>query len=138
MAYAPTRTTLDLIRGLSPRAVLYDCADDYEHFPGAPRDIAATERELLGLADLVSCTSEYLLRKVKPSRPDAFLSGPAVDYGRFAVLQDDNPGGEVGTVCFFGSVGPERTDLSALRAIAGAGFEVRLLGEVDRVRRGLS
>ena len=57
VAYPPTRTTLDLIPGLRPRAVLYDCSDDYEQFPGAPGDIADTERELLQLADLVSCTS---------------------------------------------------------------------------------
>jgi glycosyltransferase involved in cell wall biosynthesis len=136
VAYPPTRTTLDLIRGLRPRAVLYDCSDDYEHFPGAPADIAATERELLRLADLVSCTSRRLLEKVKPSRPDAFLSGPAVDYERFAVLQEDDRGGEVRTVCFFGHVSRERIDFPALRAVAEAGFEVRLVGDVSSVERG--
>src|SRR5215210_4260705 len=124
VAYPPTRTTLDLISGLRPRAVLYDCSDDYEHFPGAPEDVAATERELIRLADLVSCTSTRLLEKVRTVRPDAFLSGPAVDYGRFAVLQDDKPRKEIRTVCFFGCVSRERTDFAALRAVAGAGFEV--------------
>jgi glycosyltransferase involved in cell wall biosynthesis len=138
VAYPPTRTTLDLISALHPRVVLYDCADDYEHYPGAPGDIAATERELLGLADLVSCTSEPLLEKVRPLRPDAFPSGPAVDYERFALLQDDGPSGEVRTVCYFGSVSRERTNLAALRAIAEAGFEVRLLGELGRVDRWFS
>ena len=133
VAYPPTRTTLDLISGLRPRAVLYDCSDDYALFPGAPEDVAATERELLLLADLVSCTSKRLLEKVRPVRPDAFLSGPAVDYGRFAVLQDDEPRKDVRTVCFFGRVSRERTDFAALRAVAGAGFEVRLLGDLGRV-----
>jgi glycosyltransferase involved in cell wall biosynthesis len=132
VAYPPTRTTLDLITGLRPRAVLYDCSDDYEHFPGAPDSVAATERELLRLADIVSCTSTRLLEKVRPIRPDAFLSGPAVDYERFALLQDDKPGKEIQTVCFFGSVRRERTNLAALRAIAEAGFEVRILGESGR------
>ena len=80
MAYPPTRTTLGLISGLDPKLVLYDCSDDYEHFPGAPRDIKETERELLLRADLVSCTSAHLLEKARRIRPDAFLSGPAVDY----------------------------------------------------------
>lgn len=137
VAYPPTRTTLDLISGLAPRLVLYDCSDDYEHFPGAPKDIRDTERELLALADLVSCTSVHLLRKVKPLRPDAFLSGPAVDYERFAALQDPGPVEEVRTVCFFGHVSRERTDFAALRAIAGAGFAVRLVGGLGRVERGL-
>jgi glycosyltransferase involved in cell wall biosynthesis len=136
VAYPPTRTTLDLISGLQPRLVLYDCSDDYERFPGVPKDIAATERELLHHADLVSCTSTHLLEKVKPFRPDAFLSGPAVDYERFAVLQDTDPAREVRTVCFFGHVSRERIDFSALRLMAEAGFEVRLVGELGRVDRG--
>jgi glycosyltransferase involved in cell wall biosynthesis len=133
VAYPPTRTTLDLISGLRPRAVLYDCSDDYEHFPGAPGDVAATERELLQLADLISCTSTRLLEKVRPIRPDAFLSGPAVDYERFAILQDDAPEREIQTVCFFGSVSRGRTNFATLQTIAEAGFRVRLLGELGRV-----
>jgi glycosyltransferase involved in cell wall biosynthesis len=132
VAYPPTRTTLDLISGLRPRLVYYDCSDDYAHFPGTPRDIAATERELLRRADLVSCTSTRLLERVRSSRPDAFLSGPAVDYERFRVLQYDRPGAEVRTVCFFGHVSRERTDFAALRAVAGAGFQVRIVGELGR------
>jgi glycosyltransferase involved in cell wall biosynthesis len=135
VAYPPTRTTLDLLPGLRPRLVLYDCSDDYAHFPGAPKDITATERELLRRADLVSCTSTRLLEKVRPSRPDAFLSGPAADYERFRVLRENRPGEEVHTVCFFGHVSRERIDFSALRAIAGAGFEVRIVGILDRVDR---
>jgi glycosyltransferase involved in cell wall biosynthesis len=136
VAYPPSRTTLDLISGLGPRLVLYDCSDEYEHFPGAPRDIRDTERELLSLADLVSCTSTHLLQKVKPLRPDAFLSGPAVDYERFAALQGPRLVEEARTVCFFGHVSRERTDFAALRAIAGAGFIVRLVGGLGRVERG--
>ncbi len=132
VAYPPTRTTLDLISGLRPRLVFYDCSDDYAHFPGAPGDVAATERELLRRADLVSCTSTRLLEKVRPARPDAFLSGPAVDYERFRFLQEDRPRKVVRSVCFFGHVSKERTDFCALRTIAGAGFEVRLVGGLGR------
>jgi glycosyltransferase involved in cell wall biosynthesis len=135
VAYPPTRTTLGLISGLDPRLVLYDCSDDYEHFPGAPRDIGETERELLLRADLVSCTSAHLLKKARSIRPDAFLSGPAVDYERFAVLQDPHPDSEVSTVCFFGHVSLERIDFDALRAIAGAGFELRIVGGLGSVEK---
>ncbi|MGH3146950.1 MAG: glycosyltransferase family protein [Rubrobacter sp.] len=135
LAYPPTRTTLGLISGLEPRLVLYDCADDYEHFPGAPGDIGSTERELLRRADLVSCTSTGLLEKVRPLRPDAFLSGPAVDYERFTILQVTRPVEEVRTVCFFGHVNRERIDLPVLRAIAGAGYVVRIVGDLGRVDR---
>jgi glycosyltransferase involved in cell wall biosynthesis len=135
VAYPPTRTTLDLISGLDPRLVLYDCSDDYEHFPGAPKDIGETERELLLRADLVSCTSARLLKKARSVRPDAFLSGPAVDYERFAVLQGPLTGGEVRTVCFFGHMSLERIDFDGLRVIAGAGFELRIVGGLGSVEK---
>ena len=135
IAYPPTRTTLDLISGLEPRLLFYDCSENYEGFPGIPRDIAATEHELLRRAGLVSCTSPPLLEKVKPLRPDAFLNGPGVDYERFAVLQDDRSA-DVRTVGFFGHLDDGRVDFDALRAIARAGFRVRLVGGLGRVPRG--
>ena len=137
VAYPPTRTTLDMISGLDPRLVLYDCSDDYEHFPGTQGNIAQTERELLLRADLVSCTSQHLLKKARLVRPDAFLSGPAVDYKRFAALQDQPPAEEVGTVCFFGDATMERIDFGVLEAIADAGFELRLVGGLAGAGRKL-
>jgi glycosyltransferase involved in cell wall biosynthesis len=132
VAYPPTRTTLDVISGLDPRLVLYDCSDDYGQFAGVPKDIARTERELLLRADLVSCTSQHLLEKARRIRPDAFLSGPAVDYARFAVLQDRPPAREIDTVCFFGDATGGRVDFEAFEAIAGAGFELRIVGGVGK------
>jgi glycosyltransferase involved in cell wall biosynthesis len=137
VAYPPTRTTLALISGLDPRLVLYDCSDDYEHFPDAPKDIARTERELLLRADLVSCTSPHLLEKARRIRHDAFLNGPAVDYERFAILQDPRPCRAVSTVCFFGDVSKERIDFDALEAIAGAGFGLRIVGGLGRAEKKL-
>jgi len=131
VAYPPTQTTLDLASGLDPRLILYDCSDDYEQFPGAPQDIARTERELLLRADLVSCTSQQLLKKARRVRPDAFLSGPAVDYARFAALQDRPAAGEINTVCFFGDATRERIDFGVLRAIVSAGFRLRMVGGLD-------
>jgi glycosyltransferase involved in cell wall biosynthesis len=133
VAYPPTRTTLDVISGLDPRLVLYDCSDDYEQFRGAPKDIAQTERELLLRADLVSCTSQHLLKKARLLRPDAFLSGPAVDYDRFAALQDQPPAEEITTVCFFGDATMERIDFEVFEAIADVGFELRIVGGLDGV-----
>lgn len=137
VAYPPTRTTLDLISGLDPGLVLYDRSDGYEHFPGAPKDLAKTERELLLRADLVSCTSQHLLQEARRTRPDAFPSGPAVDYERFAVLQDTGEAREVSTVCFFGDARRERVDFEVLEAIAGAGFGLRIVGGLDGAGKGL-
>lgn len=135
VAYPPTQTTLDLSFSLNPGLLYYDCSEDYEGFPGIPKDIASTERELLRRADLVSCTSPALLEKIEPLRPDVFLSGPGVDYEQFATLQRERDGTGIQTVCYFGHLGRERIDFAALRAVAEAGFKVRIiggLGDVDR------
>ncbi|HKH76495.1 MAG TPA: glycosyltransferase [Rubrobacteraceae bacterium] len=137
IAYLPTQTTLDILSGLEPRLVCYDCSDNYEGFPGVPEDMARTERELLDRADVVSCTSQFLLRKVRARRPDAFLSGPGVDYERFRVLQGDGLVEKVRTACFFGHISEERIDFSILRAVAGAGFKTRLVGGLGRVEEGV-
>lgn len=128
IAYPPTRTTLDILAGLEPRLVYYDCSENYEGFPGVPMDMDRTERELLNRADVVSCTSQFLLRKIRARRLDAFLSGPGVDYERFRVLQEDGLVEKVRTACFFGHISEERVDFSILRALAGAGFTTRLVG----------
>ncbi len=138
VAYPPTRTTLDLISALEPRLVLYDRADDYEQFPRVPKDIAATERELLARADLVSCTSRPLLEGTRRLRPDASLRGPAGDYNRFAVLQEPPPALPPRTVCFFGDAGLGRVDFDVFRAVARAGFRLRLVGRLDPAERRLA
>ena len=143
IAYPPTRTTLDLTSHLRPRLLYYDCSEDYEGFPSIPEDIAATERELLLRADLVSCTAPSLLGKVRTLRPDAFLSGPGVHYEQFAALQTPpakpaRPVGTAGkprTVCYFGHVGRERLDLAVFRAVAEAGFETRIVGGMGKIEQ---
>ncbi|MGB3634451.1 MAG: glycosyltransferase, partial [Rubrobacteraceae bacterium] len=134
IAYPPTRTTLDIISQLHLRLLYYDCSEDYEGFPGIPKDIVATERELLINADLISCTAPSLLQKVQTLSPDAFLSGPGVNYEQFAALQDEHIG-RSRTVCYFGHVGRERIDLAVFRLVATAGFEVRIVGGIGEKER---
>lgn len=137
VAYPPTRTTLDIVSGLRPRLLHYDCSENYAGFPGIPGDVDRTEVEMLRRADVVSCTSRFLLEKVRPVRPDAFLCGPGVDYDLFRRLQEDGPSKTVRTVCFFGHISEERVDFSIVRAIAEAGFTVRLVGSLGRVEEGV-
>ncbi len=135
VAYPPTRTTLDIISRLEARHVFYDCADEYAAFPGAPRDIAATERELILRADLVSCTSGHLLERVAKLRPDAFLSGPGVEYELFEDASYEGNPGDIRMVCYFGDLDDARIDFKVLEAIVAAGFRLRLVGGAGRAAR---
>ena len=137
LAYAPTQTTLDILQGLEPRLTMYDHVDDYVRYPGVPQDMAKTERELLRRVDLVSCTSTALLEKVKPVRPDAMLNGPGVKFEAFHALSSTHPGAEINTVCYFGYIGRVEMDFSILRAVARAGFSLRLIGDRGEAQRDL-
>ena len=137
LAYPPTQTTLDILRGLEPRLTVYDHVDDYVRYPGVPEDMAKTERELLRQVDLVSCTSTSLLEKVKPVRPDAMLNGPGVKFEAFHALSTARPGGEVNTVCYFGYIGHVVMDFSILMTVARAGFTLRLIGDRGKAKRDL-
>jgi glycosyltransferase involved in cell wall biosynthesis len=137
LAYPPTQTTLDILRGLEPRLTVYDHVDDYVRYPGVPEDMAKTERELLRQVDLVSCTSTALLEKVKPVRPDAMLNGPGVKFEAFRALSAARPGGEINTVCYFGYIGRVEMDFSILKAVARSGFTLRLIGDRGKAERDL-
>jgi glycosyltransferase involved in cell wall biosynthesis len=137
LAYAPTQTTLDILQGLEPRLSMYDHVDDYVRYPGVPQDMAETERELLRRVDLVSCTSTALLEKVKPVRPDARLNGPGVKFEEFHALSATRPGADINTVCYFGYIGRVEMDFSILKAVAGAGFTLRLIGDRGEAERDL-
>ncbi|MGH3089721.1 MAG: glycosyltransferase family protein [Rubrobacteraceae bacterium] len=136
VAYPPTRTTLDLIRALEPRLALYDCSEEYAGFAGVPRDISLTEREMFRRADIVSCTSGYLLEKARRFRQDAFLSGPGVNYEMFEPLRGKGPAGETRVVCYFGHLGRARIRFDVLKAVVGAGFELRIVGGLGEVEPG--
>jgi len=137
LAYPPTQTTLDILRGLEPRLTVYDHVDDYVRYPGVPKDMAKTERELLQRVDLVSCTSTALLEKVKPVRPDAMLNGPGVKFEAFHALSTARPGGEINTVCYFGYIGRVEMDFSILKAVARSGFTLRLIGDRGKAEKDL-
>jgi glycosyltransferase involved in cell wall biosynthesis len=137
LAYPPTQTTLDILSGLEPRLIMYDCVDDYKAYPGAPKDMAETERQLLRWADLVSCTSTHLLKKVCPIRPDAILNGPGVKFDAFHALSTGQVVSKVETVCYFGYIGRVEMDYSILKAVTEAGYTLRLIGDRGKAEKSL-
>ncbi|MDQ3926870.1 MAG: glycosyltransferase [Actinomycetota bacterium] len=132
IAYPPTSTTLDLLSNLEPRRVLYDCVLNYEHFPGAPRDIAQTEKTLLQQADAVAADSSFLVEKHRGLRPDIVQIASGVDHELFERAFTGLLGRPARTVCFFGTMDENRFDFDLVEKLAGEGYLVRLLGSLER------
>lgn len=134
IAYAPTATIVELARRLEPSAVLYDCASNFRGHPHAPADLAATERELLALADQVVTDSDFLtaqkraehpfVEKIHQGVPEAFFGFPP-------------PTGRHERFTYYGTWSQD-LDAAAVEAVAAAGFEVTVRGFVKGEAPALS
>jgi len=140
MVYLPSRTTLDLLKSLRPRQVIYECVANFGGHPGAPRDFAAIEHELLEMSDAVVCDSEYLYEKMSKKHMNTYKIHQGVDielwdYGdepQFDRAQ------RYDTICYFGTL-DERMDWVVIEAFLDARIEVVLVGEAKvRLPKGVT
>ncbi len=128
MAFAPTRTTLDLISGLEPRLTWYHCILNYEQFPGTPADIEETERQILEAADTVTVDSGFLKDKHHGVRPDMIHIESGVDFELFRRADTGPLKSPARTLYYFGTADESWFDFDLVREVAEAGFTVRMLG----------
>ncbi|MFH1723769.1 MAG: oligosaccharide flippase family protein [Elusimicrobiota bacterium] len=126
-AYLPTATTLQIIDDLSPRLVVYDCVDNFAGHPSPPRDLAATETELIARSDLVLTTSRYLYEDKTRRHPRVLRLHHGVSDAFF--IGHDRRDGPCRKLCYFGTLW-HAVDYAPIRALAKAGFEVTLIGPV--------
>ena len=126
-AYLPTETTLQLLNGLNPETIVYDCVDNFHGHPTPPENLRETETRLLKHASLVLTTSSFLeeqkkalhsnVRRIHHGVNPAFLHyafTPSTEYKRF---------------CYFGTIW-NALDYKAVAALASKGRTVDLIGPV--------
>lgn len=77
---------------LSERAIVYDCMDELSQFRGAPPELIARERKLLGCADVVFCGGQKMRKKRLPYNANTHFFGTGVDIAHFGqALADEQP-----------------------------------------------
>jgi glycosyltransferase involved in cell wall biosynthesis len=75
---------------LDERGIVYDCMDELSQFKGAPPELIAREKKLLGVADVVFCGGQKMRRKRLPLNSNTHFFGTGVDIEHFgAALSDD-------------------------------------------------
>lgn len=124
VVYFPTATTLALLDALAPAKVVYDCASNFRGHPGAPRDFARLEADLLARAALVVCDSDYLYEQKKKEHPRVVQLHQGVSEAFFAAKP---PAPDFRRFCYYGSWVAD-LDPAYLSALAAAGFQVSLSG----------
>ncbi|MBI4060102.1 MAG: oligosaccharide flippase family protein [Elusimicrobia bacterium] len=124
VVYVPTATTIELVRTLSPRVVLYDCASNFRAHPRAPADFPARERELLSLSDQVVCDSDFLFEQKKTEHPRVEKIHQGVPEEYFHLPP---PRGIWSDFCYYGTWSRD-FDAGFVDALAAAGFQTTVRG----------
>ncbi len=84
----PSHATVEAIKSITPRLLVYDCIDNVAAFHQNRPDIIETERFLASAAQVVFATSTDLFEKMKPLNSKTFLVPNAVDSERFRVVAE--------------------------------------------------
>ncbi len=122
--YLATTTAVNLVKKLSPQTLIYDCVYDALRHPEAPWNIAATEHELLTMADVVITDAKYFYNQKKKFNDNVHQIPPGVDFEHFnqtdALAKGTMKEIKQPRICFFGCMGKEkiRIDLGLLEFIA--------------------
>lgn len=118
-----TPMMLEYMRGLSPKAVVYDCMDQLSAFRGAPPEMLAEEQRLFQRADLVFTGGLSLYEAKRDAHPAVHLFPSSIDVTHFAkarAIDTDVPeqAGIPHPRIGFAGVIDERSDLDMLGAVA--------------------
>jgi glycosyltransferase involved in cell wall biosynthesis len=124
LCYFATETTLEIIRRLSPKAVIYDCASNFRDHPDAPKDFRALEEELLDFSELVVCDSDYLFEQKRAEHSRVVQIHQGVDP---IFLKNEPRLGPYRSFCYYGTW-TAGNDGELLAALAASGFEVTFSG----------
>ncbi len=126
-AYLPTETTLQLIDGLKPEIVVYDCVDNFHGHPTPPNDLRETEAGLIKLSSLILTTSSFLEAQKKALHPRVkrIHHGVNPDFLNYAFT----PSTEFKRFCYFGTIW-DALDYKAISSLATNGRTVDLIGPI--------
>ncbi len=87
--FLPSRLTLDVIEQIPHKLLIYYCIDSFRHSSPAAGRIEASERAMIGRADLVLVTSDGLADHCRAHNEAVHKFPFTVDYGAFAAVRED-------------------------------------------------
>lgn len=125
--YLPTQTSLDIIKGILPSLLVYDCVTNFLSIDDTPKDIYQTEAYLIKKADIIIADSDYLFRNKMKFRKDILKIPPGVNYRLFKQADYDEVDNR--KVCYFGTI-DEKIDFYVIECIANSGYDVLMVGPV--------
>ncbi|WAH36826.1 glycosyltransferase family protein [Alicyclobacillus dauci] len=128
--YLPTATSLDLLKDLNPRSVVYDCVSNFGGHPSAPVDILDTEERLVKISNLVLTDSDFLYDKMTKKHRNVNKIHHGVNLRK---LSFHSYSSEIsyGSACYFGTIN-DKLDFESIYRLAESGVKVTLIGKKQR------
>jgi UDP-galactopyranose mutase len=127
-----TPMALEFTRGLTPRAIVYDCMDELSAFAGAPPEMREREQELLDRAHVVFTGGQTLYETKRNSHPNVHAFPSSVDVAHFARARHPQPEPADQALIphprlgFFGVI-DERLDVELLARVASLRLDWQLV-----------
>jgi len=146
LVWLTTPMALPLVADLEPRAVVHDCIDDLASRLSAPTELAAREKALMAMADVVFAGGPSLYEARLGQHPNLHCLPSAVDAAHFAPENLDGDDVEAAVanelhrgmahprLGFFGMI-DERLDLGLIEALADQrpDWQIVMAGPVARI-----
>jgi len=127
--YLPSITTLNILKELNPKSIVFDCVANFWDHPHCPNDFDTIMDKLLSFSDIVITDSDFLYKKLITKHTKVFQLHHGVDIQLFInsnshFIPNTN---SYRSVCFFGGI-DDRIDWKALQALMNVGARVTLIG----------
>jgi hypothetical protein len=131
ITYQPTYNVLDLLPIVSASRIVYVNTHNYDADPSCPRDLLASERELVRRADVLLADAAWNVGRLEKRSPTVSVhrAMPGVSVERFAAAFRGDEAQRARTMYFFGDIG-RHLDTDLYNALADR-FEIVLVGIAD-------
>lgn len=142
VAWLYTALAVNLVKSISPSAIIYDCMDELSAFKGAPPELLDAERELLQIADAVFTGGPSLYKAKRNRHANVHCFSSSVDAAHFAAAKESSATAEHETqkdlsrprLGFYGVI-DERFDVELLKKMADAHpeWQIVMVGPVFKI-----
>lgn len=125
--YLPTQFTLDLIRYLRPKSIIYDYVTDFFSHPRKPKKLSIFHKKIIQQSKLVLTDSESCRVFLSSEHDNVHVVHHGVGKNFFeirpAVLNS-----QIKRLCYFGTINSEVLDFELLDNLSQSNFEITLIG----------
>lgn len=130
--YLPISTTLEIMKRIKFKKVVYDCVRDFEIWGGYPKSIMKLEKEIVKKSHFILVDSFYLKKKLtsKYGNKKIIQILPTLDIKSYEILEKSSERKikKIKKIVYFGSIA-DHLDIDLLNNLSKK-YEIHIIGEI--------